>query len=89
MNSQQYDKDNWFDRNGVPRPDHIPFLTEEELEKKFKEIRETTVHGGWKMQGNYLFCTKCQFQHGDFIAPEYILQGTDNKGLPILKKIDL
>ena len=79
--------ENWYDRIGVDRPEHIPFMTEEELEKKFRNIRESTIHGNWKQQGNYLFCTKCPNQHGDFISPSYLLKGTDDKGLPILEKI--
>lgn len=78
----------WYERHGVAPPEHIPHgLTDEQLEQKFAEIREATVHGGWKQKGNYIWCTKCPNQHGDTISVDYLLQGTDKKGLPILTKL--
>lgn len=88
MKSQQpYDQNNWYDRNGVERPEHIPFMTEEEMERKFAEIRANTVHGDWKQEGNRLTCNKCNPKHSDTIPTDYLLQGTDERGLPILKKL--
>lgn len=84
-----YDENNWYDRNGVARPEAIPFLTEEELERKFAEIRANTVHGDWKQEGNIITCNRCSPSHSAPIPTEYLLQGTDDKGLPILKKIDI
>lgn len=82
------DSRSWYERHGVAEPEHIPHgLTDDELEAKFKEIRENTVHGGWKQQGTYIWCTACPQQHGDNIPVDYLLQGTDDKGLPILKKL--
>lgn len=78
---------NWYEHHGLKPPEHIPFMTEEEMERKFAEIRANTKHGGWKQQGNFIWCTKCPNQHGDSIPVEYLLKGTDAAGLPILTKI--
>lgn len=82
-----YDRDNWYDRHGISRPTHIPFMTDEELEKKFAQIRSSTVHGNWTQQGNRLTCNKCELRHSDIIPTNYLLQGTDERGLPIFKKL--
>jgi hypothetical protein len=88
--NQPFDPDNWFDRNGVERPKHDPHLTEEELAKTFERLRKETVHGDWLQDGNRLVCRKCNPQHASEPIPtEYLLMGTDSKGLPILKKIDI
>lgn len=77
----------WYKYHGVEPPEHIPHISDEEREAKFAEIRASTKHGNWKQMGNYIWCTNCPNQHGDKIPPEYLLQGTDEKGLPILTKI--
>lgn len=87
--SEQYDPNNWYDRHGVKRPEHIPFLTEEELERKFAEIKAQTTHGDWKQDGTTITCNRCNPRHSSGIPPTHLLQGTDDRGMPILKKIDI
>lgn len=87
---QPREPENWYDRHGVDRPAEFPHLTWEELEKKFEEIRANTKHGKWTQMGNRLTCNNCNPTHtSEPISPEYLLQGTDDQGLPILKKLDL
>lgn len=84
------DNENWFDRHGVNRPVHDPHITEEELRGNFDRIRKETVHGDWRQMGNRLTCNKCVPSHTSGPIPvDYMLQGTDSNGLPILKKMDL
>jgi hypothetical protein len=76
----------WYEGHKVAPPEHIPYLTDEELEAKFAEIKAKTHHE-WRQRGTYLFCIGCPYEHGDYIPPEYMLQGTDEKGLPELTKV--
>lgn len=78
------DGQNWYQRNGVEPPEHIPHGVEEDITEKMKG----TVHGAWQQRGNRLICTKCPNHHmTDPIPIDRILTGTDNNGLPILKKL--
>lgn len=46
------------------------------------------VRHEWRQMGSRLFCIACPNEHGTeprYI--DYILQGTDENGLPILKKV--
>lgn len=87
MKKFQKKESSWYERHGVAEPEHISHgLTDEELEAKFKDIRENTVHGNWKLQGNYLSCNKCPNPHGGLIPTTHILEGTDERGMPILTK---
>lgn len=88
MRRENKEPENWFDRHGVDRPSHDPHLTEEELEKRFDEIKANTTHGAWKQMGNRLTCNKCNPPHtSEPIPVDYLLQGTDENGLPILTKL--
>jgi hypothetical protein len=90
VNQQPYDRNNWYDRNGVARPQHDAHLTEDEIQKAFDKLRAETVHGNWIQVGNRLTCQKCNPPHtSEPIPTNYLLQGTDDKGLPILKKLDI
>ena len=78
-----------YEKLGLEPPEHIPFLTDEELEKEFAKIRKNTVHGDWKQQGNMITCYKCLTPHGDTIPTNFILEGTDKNGMPMLRKIQM
>lgn len=85
---QVYDENNWYDRNGVARPDVSEHMTEEKLVEIFDKLRKETVHGDWIQDGNRLVCRKCNPQHASEPIPiDYLLQGTDDRGLPLLKKL--
>lgn len=46
------------------------------------------VRHEWRQQGSRLFCIACPNEHGtEGVFTNYLLQGTDAKGLPILKKV--
>jgi hypothetical protein len=74
----------WFTRNGVDPPSHEPHLTEEEIAEQLKTPRKHE----WRQKGSVLFCVACPWEHateGRFT--DYLLQGTDKDGSPILKKV--
>lgn len=75
-----------FERWGVSPPSHQDHgLTEEQIREKLVPMEATR----WWMEGNML-CADTN--HGILkqrIPTDYICLGTDNRGLPILKKIDI
>lgn len=78
------DGENWYQRHGVKEPESIPHGTEENITAKLSG----TVHGEWIQMGNTLICRKCPNNHSTEPIPvDRILIGTDDNGLPILKKL--
>lgn len=78
----------WYEAHGVENPKHEPHLTEDRLEEIFDKMRAPNVHGNWKQKGNILECHKCPNVHAtEPIDPNYLLTGTDSKGLPMLRKL--
>lgn len=76
----------WVERHGATPIESIPHGTEDDITEKMKG----TVHGDWVQMGNVLICRKCPNHHQtEPIPTEYLLKGTDNKGLPILEKLKL
>ncbi len=64
-------------------PETIPHLTEEEIRANMKRLLPLS----WTLEGNLL---KGQTEQGllvQRIPTDYILVGTDAKGLPIFKKV--
>lgn len=49
---------------------------------------ELTGHA-WVQRGTMLVCQSCQFEHGNHIDPGYQLYGMDEKGYPLIRKIDV
>lgn len=49
---------------------------------------ELTGHG-WVQRGTLLVCQSCEFEHGTHIDPGYQLYGIDEKGYPLIRKIDV
>lgn len=45
--------------------------------------------GPWKQRGNHIYREAEGLHYGSRIPPNYILEGTDEKGLPILRKLDI
>lgn len=85
----QKQQSNWYDRHGVDQPEHIAHgITDDELEQKFAELRAKTKHGKWTQMGNRLTCNNCNPPHTTEPIPvDYLLQGTDDEGLPMLTKV--
>lgn len=74
-----------FDKWGKQRPSHQPHGLPEDIKQNMRKL----LPNQWKLVGNEL---KGWTEMGEFsyrIPPHYICHGTDEKGLPILKKIDL
>ena len=69
---------------GVEAPTHSAHMTDEQIQEHSKKL----LPRSWKLEGNKL---KGQTDMGElvlFIGTDYILTGTDEQGLPILKKVD-
>lgn len=73
----------WFDKNGVERPENIPHVKEDEIERNMKRLLPNT----WKLEGNRLSGMTEVGELVQFIDPAYILIGTDSQGLPMFKKV--
>lgn len=74
-----------FDKWGAPRPSHDPHGTPEEIRANL----QPAVASSWHLEGNLLVAYT---QHGiikQTIPTNYICLGMDDKGLPILKKLDI
>lgn len=59
-------------------------------EDEIKEALSQPMLHDWRQKGAVLFCISCPWEHATeprFI--NYLLQGTDDKGQPILKKLAL
>lgn len=66
-------------------PESISHGTEEAIRDKMEKLQPTT----WRQEGNKLIGKTPQGELVNFIPTNYLLQGTDDDGLPILKEIDL
>lgn len=73
----------WFDKHGVKRPDNIPHVHEADIEKNMQRL----MPHSWKLEGNKLIGMTDVGPLVQFIDPNYILTGTDDKGLPMFKKV--
>lgn len=77
--------DKQYEDWGVDPPSHEPHGTAETI--KYAMEAQKVVHE-WRQRGAQLFCVACPFEHATepkFV--DYLLQGTDAAGLPILKKL--
>lgn len=72
-------EDQFFERNGLETPRHIPHFTEEEREK----FKVQATHA-WKQRGNQLFCNCELGTHTSYLPVDKILLGTEDDGTPIL-----
>lgn len=73
----------WFDKHGQRRPENIPHVKEDEIERSMKKL----LPNSWKLEGNKLIGKTEVGELVQFIDPAYILMGTDKEGLPIFKKV--
>lgn len=75
----------WFEKMGKTPPTHEPHGDPEAVVKGMKKQLPTE----WKLKGNMLTGKTSMGQIGHTIPPNYILKGTDEKGMPILEKIKM
>ena len=77
----------WFDRMGVKRPLHIDLgvedTAENPLHKQLKRLRTSN----WRREGNYIIADTPEGPFHQYLDPKYIVLGTDDEGLPILKEV--
>lgn len=76
-----------FDRWGVKRPTHLPHGVTDTYENPLSEQLKRLDTSNWKLEGNELVCDTNQGPLRQCIPPDYVCHGTDENGLPILKKI--
>lgn len=78
----------WFQRKGQAPPAHHEHTTDsfdQPISKKLKRLQTSN----WRLEGNKLIADT---EHGElvqYIPTDMICTGTDNDGLPILKKVVL
>lgn len=83
---QKHPEDKIYEEWGVEPPSHESHATEEEI----KEALSKPVVHHWKQKGAVLICDACPWEHAtEPRFKDYILTGTDEKGLPILQKVVL
>jgi hypothetical protein len=70
---------NW----GVPLPDRQPHGTDDEVRANMQSLKPTN----WRQQGNRLIADTEVGELSQTIPTDYILVGTDDKGLPKFKRI--
>lgn len=75
-----------YSRLGLEKPSHSPHITEEELQKKFEELKLNTHHQ-WHQSGREIYCDCEVGHHASYIPTNKLLIGTDQKGLPIFRDI--
>ena len=74
-----------YERWGKNPPTHDPHGTAEDIKENLKPIRPTK----WRQEGNKLIGDTEMGRVVQFVPTDMMLQGTDEKGLPILKKVVL
>jgi len=74
----------WFDKHGKPRPAHSEHVREEDIQRNMVKLIPHT----WKQEGNRLIgYVDGGTKISQTIPTNYLLIGTDDKGLPIFKKL--
>jgi hypothetical protein len=75
----------WYTKNNLTPPTTIPHGTQEDLDQQVMKLKPTS----WRLEGNKLIGETEVGPLVNFIPPNYILTGTDENGMPKLKKIDM
>lgn len=70
---------------GVEPPVATPHLTEDEIKQNMKPM----LPGRWRAEGNQLIAETENGTHVQTIPTDQLLVGTDDKGMPIFKRIVL
>lgn len=77
-----------FQKWKVKPPTSDEHGTEEEIAERIKS--QFGAKHVWKQKGNYIFCNAHDgFEHGNRVATDDLLEGTDDKGQPQLTKLKL
>ena len=74
-----------YQRWGVEAPSHDEHGTIEEIREKMERVKVTK----WTMEGNQLIGETNFGPLRQTVPTDYILIGTDKKGLPLVKKVVL
>ena len=75
--------DKFYTRHGVVPPSHELHGNMTELMANVDKVRHD-----WRQRGAVLFCVACPNEHATeprFV--DFLLEGTDSNGLPVMKKI--
>ena len=83
MRTPSSDELEMYQRWGVAPPSHDTHGSFEEIQENLVKAEATS----WRLEGNKLIA---ETNHGpviQFIPTDYILTGTDKKGLPIFKRV--
>lgn len=76
----------WYDKHQKARPTHTPHgITSENINEHMRELRPDS----WRLEGNVLRGMTEMGELVQTIPTDYILTGTDEKGLPVFKKVVL
>jgi hypothetical protein len=71
---------------GVAPPSFEPHGTEADVANAMEQNRK--IKHKWHQEGARLICTACPWHHAtEPLFTNYLLQGTDPQGQPILKKV--
>ena len=74
----------WYDRHGLKRPEHISHeLTPDDIAKRVQSVNPRN----WRQEGNKLIADTDVGELVNPIPTSHILTGTDEKGLPVFKKV--
>lgn len=89
MTQQYYHPQSDFYRKVLKTTPPSTEVHEEEdiIRAEFKK-QLNAIHN-WKQKGNIIFCDFCPNEHGNAIPVDRILTGTDKKGHPQLKVLDI
>lgn len=86
MNQQyHHPQEDQFRKWNVPVPSAIPHLTEDEIKQHLKPM----LPGKWRAEGNQLIAETENGVHVQTIPSDQLLIGTDEKGMPVFRKIVL
>ena len=74
-----------YEKLGVTLPSHDEHGTELDIAN---ELNKKLIHD-WKQRGPTLICISCPWEHAtEPKFKDYLLQGTDENGIPIMKKME-
>ena len=75
----------FFRKYNLTPPEAITHGTEEDIKIRLTEL----LPNSWRLEGNKLIGETAMGPLVNFIPTDYILTGTNDKGLPVFQKIEL
>jgi hypothetical protein len=67
-----------------------PYLSEIIHETNIDDLPKPELAGHmWRQEGNLLICQSCPFSHASYIEPGFQLYGINDKGMPMIRRIDV